>query len=71
LVRGVNTVQDYLHELRETRKGKPNQVRDALDIYADLWKKVLEKGIVKSTDDIDEALSKLDSVGGLYKAAEE
>ena len=71
VAQGVNTVQDYLRELRETRKGKPNQVREALDIYVDLWKKVMEKGIVNPTDDIDEALSKIDSVGGLYKAAEE
>ena len=71
MVQGVNTVQDYLRELKETRKGKPNQVQDALDIYVDLWKKVLEKGIVKPTDDIDQALSKIDGVGGLYRAAEE
>jgi len=71
MVQGVNTVGDYLRELRETRKAKPDQVQDALDIYVDLWKKVIEKGIVSSSDDIDLALSKLDEAGGLYKAAEE
>ncbi len=67
----MNTVQDYLRELKEARKGKPDQVQDALDMYFDLWKKVMKKGIANSTDDIDEALLKIDKVGGLYKAAEE
>ncbi len=71
MTEGVKTVHDYLRELRESRKGKPNQVQEALDIYVDLWKKVIEKEIVAESDDIDLALSKIDKAGGLYKAAED
>ncbi len=71
MTEGVRTVHDYLRELRETRKGKPGQVQDALDIYVDLWKRVVEKQIVAESDDIDTALSKIDKAGGLYKAAED
>ncbi len=71
MTNGVKTVHDYLRELRESRKGKPSQVQDALDIYVELWKKVIEKEVVTEGDDIDAALSKIDKVGGLYKAAED
>lgn len=67
----VRTVDDYLRELRETRKGKPEQVQDALDIYVELWQNVVEKGTVSPTDSIEAALSKIDKAGGLYRAAED
>jgi len=65
----VRTLGEYLKELKKTRKGKPQQVSDALDIYLDLWSKAVEKGTVKLTDRVEEALSKVEQSGGLYKAA--
>lgn len=67
----VKNVQEYLKELGEAKKEKPDQIREAIDIYIDLWKKTIEKGIVETTDDIDTALSKIDKQGGLYAAAGE
>ena len=67
----VKTVNDYLRELKQTRKGKPEQVQDALDIYVELWQKVVERGTVSPADTIEVALSKIDKAGGLYKAAED
>jgi hypothetical protein len=63
------TVRDYLKELRATRKDKPEQIREALEIYIELWETVIEKGIAREDDDIDEALSKVEAKGGLYQAA--
>jgi len=67
----VRTLGEYLKELGKTRKGKPRQVSDALDIYLDLWNKAIEKGTVKLTDGVEEALAKVERSGGLYKAAED
>jgi hypothetical protein len=67
----VRNVKDYLKELNEAKKEKPNQVKEAIDIYIGLWRRTLEKGIVEPTDDIDTALSKIDEKGGLYQASEE
>ena len=63
-------VSEYLDQLKKTKKGKPQQIREALDIYIELWEKVIEKGTVAEGDDIDVALSKIDEAGGLYQAAE-
>ena len=63
------TVREYLKELGETKKEKPSQVKDALEIYAGLWESVIQKGIISDDDGIDDALSKLDAKGGLYQAA--
>ena len=63
------TVRDYLKELRENKKGKPAQIKDALEIYIDLWDAAIDKGIVGEGDDVPTALSKLDRAGGLYEAA--
>ncbi len=38
-------------------------------MYIDLWKKAIEHGVVGEGDKVDEALAKIESVGGLYKAA--
>jgi hypothetical protein len=62
-------VREYIKQLRETRKGKPPQVRGALDIYLELWDKVIKNGTVSEEDDVAAALAKLDEAGGLYEAA--
>ena len=62
-------VREYLKQLKETKKGKPPQIREALDIYIDLWEKVVEREIVSHDDEIEAALSKIDKAGGLYQAA--
>ena len=62
-------VKEYLRQLKETKKGKPPQIRDALVIYIELWEKVVEGRIVSEDDEIGDALSKIDKAGGLYKAA--
>ena len=49
-------VSGYLKELRKTRKEKPDQVREALEIYVQLWESVIRKGIISPDDDIGEAL---------------
>lgn len=61
-------VREYLKQLKETRKGKPPQIRDALDTYMELWGKAIENGTVSEDDEVAEALSKLDKAGGLYEA---
>jgi hypothetical protein len=62
-------VKEYLKQLKMTKKGKPAQIRDALDIYMELWDKVIKNGTVSEDDEVAEALSKLDKAGGLYEAA--
>jgi len=62
-------VKEYLEQLRETRKGKPSQIRDALDIYVELWDKVIKNGVVSEDDEVGEALLKLEKAGGLYEAS--
>ena len=64
-------VSGYLKELRQTRKEKPDQVREALEIYVQLWESVIRKGIISPDDDIGEALKKIDAIGGLYQAAQD
>ena len=64
------TVKEYLAELEGSKKEKPAQVREAIDIYVDLWRKAIEKGVVTPADEIGEALLKVDADGGLYRAAE-
>jgi hypothetical protein len=38
-------------------------------MYIDLWRKALDRGVVVEDDGVDEALEKIEKVGGLYKAA--
>lgn len=64
------TVKDYISELEGSSGEKPAEVRDALRIYVDLWKRAIEKGVVEPGDEIGEALAKIDQSGGLYQAAE-
>jgi hypothetical protein len=63
-------VREYLDELKETRKRKPPQIRDALDVYVEMWDKVIKNGTVSEEDEVALALSKIDRAGGLYQAAE-
>ncbi len=62
-------VREYLEQLKEVRKGKPPQIRDALDIYVEMWDKVIENGLVSKDDEVALALTKIDDAGGLYEAA--
>jgi hypothetical protein len=63
-------VKGYLDQLKETKKGKPSQIKEALDIYIDLWEKAIKNGTILEGDEIDVALSKIDKAGGLYAAAD-
>lgn len=67
----VKSVERYLRELKDSKKEKPQQIKDAIEIYIDLWEKVIKKGIVEEDDDVESALIKIDASGGLYKAAED
>jgi hypothetical protein len=62
-------VKEYVKQLKETKKGKPSQIRDALDIYIELWEKVVERKVVSEEDETEVALSKIDKAGGLYEAS--
>jgi len=62
-------LKGYLDQLKETKKGKPPQIKEALGIYIELWEKAIENGTVSEGDEIDLALSKIDNAGGLYQAA--
>lgn len=64
------TVGDYLKDLRESKSSKPPQVREALEVYIDLWESAIKKRVVSKDDDIDAAIAKVDAGGGLYQAAE-
>jgi hypothetical protein len=67
----TRNVRDYLSELEKTKGGRNPQVKQGLEIYIDLWKRVIEKGIVGESDTVDDALVRIEKVGGLYKAAED
>ncbi len=70
MVAKVRNVEEYLRELERNKGEKPDQVKDALEAYVDLWRRAIEKGIVSQTDEITEALAKIEEKGGLYQAAE-
>jgi len=63
-------VRDYINQLKQTKKDKPEQIRDALEIYMELWENVIKNGTVSEEDPVEDALSKIDKAGGLYRAAE-
>ena len=65
------SVSDYLRELEETKDGREPQVKEGLEIYIELWRKAIERGVVSEGDQVDEALTKIEDKGGLYKAAED
>jgi hypothetical protein len=62
-------VRKYLDQLKETRKGKPAQIKEALEIYLDLWDKAIKNGTVSEDDEVADALAKIEKAGGLYEAA--
>ena len=62
-------MSDYLAELSKSKGGRTEQVQEGLGMYIDLWKKAIERGVVDEGDRVDEALEKIERVGGLYKAA--
>ena len=66
----MKTVEQYLKELRQNRKEKPAQVKEALDIYIDLWENAIKNRTIDPDESIDSALTKLDAKGGLYKAGD-
>jgi len=62
-------VKEYLSELERSKEDRTEQVKEGLEMYVDLWKKAIERGVVGEGDKVDEALVKIDRAGGLYKAA--
>ena len=67
----MKDVRSYIDELERTKDGRPEQVKDGLEIYIDLWEKAIERGVVEETDGVDMALTKIEKKGGLYAAAGE
>lgn len=65
----AESLQEYIKELERSKKGKPDQVREALEIYLDLWKRAIENRVVGLSDPMEEALAKIEKRGGLYSAA--
>jgi hypothetical protein len=64
-------VRTYLEELERTKEGRSDQVKEGLEIYIDLWRRAIERGVIAETDGVDAALAKIESSGGLYQAAGE
>ena len=67
----MKDVRGYLEELERLKEAKPDQVREGIEIYIELWKKALERGVVTLNDEMPDALRKIDEKGGLYKATED
>ena len=68
--RSVETLEEYLRELRETKKNKPPQVKEALNVYIELWESAIKNKVVSLEDRMSEALAKVEAGGGLYQVAE-
>ena len=71
MTKGFKDVRTYLEELEKTKEGRSEQVKSGLEIYIDLWKEAIRRGVISDLDEVDEALTKLDGAGGLYAAAGE
>ncbi|MGD0476969.1 MAG: hypothetical protein ABSB29_02245 [Nitrososphaerales archaeon] len=67
----LKDLTEYLEELEKNKDGKPEQVRDGIEIYLGLWRRAVEKGVVLPSDEVSDALAKIEEKGGLYKAAED
>ena len=65
------TVSAYIEELERTMEGRPEQVKEGLELYLDLWRKVVANGVVLPEDDVEVALQKIEKKGGLYAAVEQ
>ena len=64
------TLGEYIDQLEGKKQEKPDQVREGIEIYVGLWKSAVDRGVVARSDDLEEALEKIDRVGGLRAAAE-
>ena len=62
-------MKDYLVELERSKDARTEQVKEGLEMYIDLWKRAIERGVVLEGDGVDEALAKIEGAGGLYRAA--
>ena len=67
----MKDVRTYIDELERTKEDRPEQVKEGLEIYINLWEKAIERGVIEETDGVDAALAKIESGGGLYAAAGE
>jgi len=67
----LKSLGEYLDELEKTKEGRPDQVREGLESFIDLWRMAIEKGVVSEAEPVDEALQKVEAKGGLYKASED
>jgi hypothetical protein len=67
----AKNVRAYVDDLKRSKEGRSEQVKEGLEIYVELWEKAIERGVVDETDGVDEALEKIDKIGGLYSAAGE
>jgi len=67
----VKDVRTYIDELQRTKEDRPEQVKEGLEIFIDLWEKAIERGIIEESDGVDAALAKIEKIGGLYVAAGE
>lgn len=63
------TVREYLLELERSKEGRPDQVKEGLETYVDLWRKAVERGVISEEDDVETALQKIETSGGLYASA--
>jgi hypothetical protein len=63
------TVAAYIEELERTKEGRPEQVKDGLEVYVELWKRAMSNGVVSAEDEVEAALEKIEARGGLYAAA--
>lgn len=62
-------MKEYLSELEKTKGDRTEQVKEGLEMYIDLWRNAIERGVIREGDRVDEALAKIEKAGGLYKAA--
>ena len=67
----MKDVRTYIDELERTKEDRPEQVKEGLEIYINLWERAIERGVVEETDGVDAALTKIEKEGGLYAAAGE
>jgi hypothetical protein len=67
----TRTLEEYLAALKDRKSEKPEQVREGIETYLGLWRKAMEKGAVKPSEELESALAKIEAKGGLYEAAEE
>jgi hypothetical protein len=67
----VGTLEEHLAVLEDKENGKPEQVKEGIEAYVSLWKKAMENGVVKTSEELGTTLGKIEARGGLDRAAEE